>query len=694
MINKSNKAIFKTVILIVAFLAGYTAVRAQKDSSFYSQAFATERFYRIYLPSDYYLNSSKEYPVIYYFHGYGGRYKWDEYDITYDPGYPENGRTDLLYVKEWRDYAKTHNVIIVSWDGYEPNLHPGQKFREGIPYGWCLPYDFPRAHDKEIVQWGWDYRLYFRDLVSHIDSNYRTIADRDKRAITGLSMGGLTSLYISGQNKDLVTSVSAFCPADNIPKYGPKGYLSVFPVLEMYRSLKGLSFRLTANDGDWLYANDILMKRVFGGSGFKPFEYHEADFPDHGVADADLQLDFHMREFGKKHPKPVNWEHICPSFTNFKVWGYRVKLERPKPALTIMENMSSEHMKVYARVFIPDGPIVTNESVHISTDTVYTSTSVYDLVVYNLSSGGFSRHQLTSTPQGRLNIDLPGGGNIVGINGKNIPAKTGLRILNKQNVHYLYFEEGKPYDLNFDLVNVSTADLKNIVIRATSDHPFIKFNSNNCKLERIFSGEKQEPDNRINLILTAYDIENLVGNISLEVSVNGVVADTQKIVFYTIPKSPYVSKDDIIVLDGRTQNNVPVFDQDLNKIEHISLSGGSGNGNGIAEEGEEILVHLRSKQGLAPGDKNTFHKTYLIGVYENPYVSVNRLKYDEKIGQASSTSISSYVTVKNNISETDTLDLWFRLESLYNDENVLASRRSTYEFQYDYRRIKIPVSSK
>jgi hypothetical protein len=74
---------------------------------------------------------------------------------------------------EWKNYVKEHDVIIVTWDGYEPNLHEGKKMREGIKYGNTSPYDYVRAHEKKDHHWGWDYRLYFRDLVKHVDQNFR-----------------------------------------------------------------------------------------------------------------------------------------------------------------------------------------------------------------------------------------------------------------------------------------------------------------------------------------------------------------------------------------------------------------------------------------------------------------------------------------------------------------------------------------
>ena len=660
----------------------------QKDSSFYSQAFDTERWYRIYLPPGYDADPAKKYPVIYYFHGWGGRYKWDNYKMEDDPGFPGNGRSEPPFVMEWRRYTESHNVIIVTWDGYEPSLHPGRFHREGLDYGGCNPYDFPRAHEDPIVHWGWDFRLHFRDLVAHIDSSYRTIADRSHRGVTGLSMGGLTAMYISGQNKDLVGSVSAFCPAANLPRYGPKGHLAVFPVNEMYRSLKGLPMRLTATDGDWLLANDLRMKRIFEGSGFDPFEFHMADFPDHWSADTDEQLDFHMDQFGKNRKNPVNWNHICPAFKTFEQWGYQFRIERSIPALTILENVSRNHLQIISREFIPDGPVVMDETIHIATDSLYTPLTTYDLIIYNLAKNDFRTKKAMASGEGRLETSLPGGGNIVGIHGKDSKPAPDLRVFDFLNRDYIYMEHGREHSLDLRLVNIGNGHGRHIAIRAFSDHPHIKFAVDEINVPGLESGRSIHIDPAFRYSFNGYDKEHLAGNIQLEIKIDGVITDTQKIVFMSTPESPYVDEDEVIVLDGRTVENVLFFNQKDNKLEKVSLSGGSGNGNGIPERGEEVLVYIRLDQGLAPEDKNSFHKTRLVGEWEDPFVSVNRLKYEIKTGQASATSILSYVSFSDDMPLHHEPDLWFRLESLYNDDTKPEARRPTYEFDYDYRRVK------
>ncbi len=692
--NNFFQITLRVLFFNLVFFTGVLTVSGQKDSTFYCNAFETERDYRIYLPVDYYDNPGKKYPVVYYFHGYGGRYKWDEYELTDDPDYPENGRVHPPYVMEWKKYSQTHDVIIVTWDGYEPLYETGEKgIREGIPYGWCEPYDYPRAHENksQIKHRGWDFRMQFRELVAHIDSNYHTIADRDHRAITGLSMGGLMAFYVAGQSKDYVASMSAFCPADVTPYFGPKDYISVFHDLEFYRSLKGINVRLSYTDGDWLHAHDVRVKGIMEGSGFESFESHEAVFFDHWAADIDKQLDYHMEEFQKIHVRPDNWNHICSAYKSFDQWGYTFNVERVDPALTILERVSKNHMKIFSREFVPDGPVITTETIGVSTDTIYTPQGNYGIVVYNLTSGEFSEQNRSATSEGRLEFDLPGGGNIVGIHkGDYIPD---LFVVNKNNSDYLYFEAGKQYSLDFSLVNVGNAEASGIKIKAFSRHPKITFSNDEVSIEGIGSKKALEVDSAFNFSFNGFKEENFMGNIQLQISIGNTVVDTQKIVFYATPESPYTENSDFIVLDGRFERNVPVYNQCNNSVRNVTLNGGKGNGNGIPEKGEEVLIYVKLAQGLSPNDKNAYHKTYLIGQYNDTRVSVKKLKYDEKDCQAGATSISSFIKIGDTVEEKDTIDLWLRVESLYNDRNPgVTVRRYPYEFHYDYRKVKMILS--
>jgi len=683
--NKTD--LINILLLLLIFFLFVNKATAQEDHSFYSKAFNSERFYRIYLPSDYYKNSDKRYPVVYYFHGWSGRYKWDAYSIAYDPYHNGKARKKPPFVMEWKDYVKNHDVIIVTWDGYEPKFQPGKYEREGIKYGRCAPYDYLRAHNLNREIRGWDYKLYFRDLVAHIDSTYRTYANRNNRAITGLSMGGLMANYIAGQNKDYVCSISSFCPADNYPLFGVKGKQVVFPILEMYRSLKGIPVRLTMTDGDWLKYNDLAMNQLWSAADLTHFEFHVAHFRDHYAADTEEQLDFHMKHFSNSDETniPKSWSYVAPGFTTFKTFDYEVAIDRDEPALTMLDKFNDKKIKIISRTFIPDGKIIKNESIKLKTDLPFNN---YKIIAYNLLHNSFSVLK-GEEKDGKLQITLNGGGNVVGINGAKLGDAPNIFILDKHNRDYLYFEVDKEYELDLNIVNLGNRDADNLEITASTLHPYLTFTQNKIKCKKLKVGTVLKSDNKIKLKFTHYKEELINGTLFFETKINGEVVDTQKVIFFETPKSQYVNSNDVLVLDGRTVKNVPVFHQERNTIQRDSLSGGKGNGNGIPEKGEDVIIYIRIPKGISCRDTNSFHKTYLINQFDDKSVKVNKLKYDEKIHQAGATSVSSIISISDNTPKLHQFDLCFRIESLYNDYDDQTAINPVYTFKYDYRRIKL-----
>ena len=151
------------------------------------------------------------------------------------------------------------------------------------------------------------------------------------------------------------------------------------------------------------------------------------------------------------------------------------------------------------------------------------------------------------------------------------------------------------------------------------------------------------------------------------------------------------NKDDVIILDGRTVSDISIYRQGPNLIEKGEVSGGKGNGNGILDPGEEVLAYIRLAKGMAPNDTNTFHRTSLINVFNDPFLSVNRLQYDERLNQASKTHIGTFISVADDTPDAHEFDLWFKVESLYNDKNDPVSRATIYAHKYDYRRLILKI---
>lgn len=72
---------------------------------------------------------------------------------------------------------------------------------------------------------------FIDDVVNYVDNHFRTIPSKKYRAIAGLSLGGLQTLYITANNHDFFEHVGLFSPLIYPPlSFGP--YTSVYRNLE------------------------------------------------------------------------------------------------------------------------------------------------------------------------------------------------------------------------------------------------------------------------------------------------------------------------------------------------------------------------------------------------------------------------------------------------------------------------------
>lgn len=79
-----------------------------------------------------------------------------------------------------------------------------------MPFGYGIPPDSPEGRNQNTARFGDD---LINDVIPYVDSNYRTAADRDHRALVGLSMGGGQSLTIGLNHLELFSYVGGFSAA-------------------------------------------------------------------------------------------------------------------------------------------------------------------------------------------------------------------------------------------------------------------------------------------------------------------------------------------------------------------------------------------------------------------------------------------------------------------------------------------------
>lgn len=137
----------------------------------------------VYTPPDYDANVKTRYPVLYLQHGAGEN----------ATGWTKQGRANLI-LDNLIAAGKAKPMIVVMDTGYatKPGATPVQG-ATGAP-------QVPNAFEDVVVT----------DLIPMIDASYRTLKDRDSRAMAGLSMGGGQTLQIASNHLDLFAWVGSF----------------------------------------------------------------------------------------------------------------------------------------------------------------------------------------------------------------------------------------------------------------------------------------------------------------------------------------------------------------------------------------------------------------------------------------------------------------------------------------------------
>jgi enterochelin esterase-like enzyme len=135
----------------------------------------------IYTPPDYEKNTTTRYPVLYLQHG-GGE---DE------RVWIEMGRTNLILDNLLAE-GRVKPMIVVMETSYIPGANGGRRGGFGGPGGG--PYG----------------QLMVNDLIPWVDSNFRTLADKDHRAMAGLSMGGMQTASVTMANLDKFSCIGLF----------------------------------------------------------------------------------------------------------------------------------------------------------------------------------------------------------------------------------------------------------------------------------------------------------------------------------------------------------------------------------------------------------------------------------------------------------------------------------------------------
>ncbi|WP_058991016.1 alpha/beta hydrolase [Anaerococcus rubeinfantis] len=198
--------------------------------------------YKVYLPNGYDEKSDEKYPVLYMLHGFGEN----------SSSILEKSNTKDVLDKIMKDKEK--KMIVVFVDGFT---------------SFFIDSDYDKNMESAIKD----------ELIKEIDENYKTDANKNSRAIGGISVGGYGAAGLSLRNPDLFTKVLLISPtlwdkldedslirrnylafSDGIQNWSDEVYKEKFPTNFINAQSKDINFYIRSAEGDTKIKIDDIEK--------------------------------------------------------------------------------------------------------------------------------------------------------------------------------------------------------------------------------------------------------------------------------------------------------------------------------------------------------------------------------------------------------------------------------------------------
>lgn len=182
-----------------------------------------ERDLKIYLPPRYFINEDIKYPVIYFLHGYNGNNRgWTITSKDANDGtlplelipkkiLEEIDLDRLPYFEAFDELINNGDLkpfIFVQPDGslHIPHLDRAKDFRGEL--------QTKGSFYVNSISSGNYMDYIIQDVIDYVENHYRTIPDKQHRALMGGSMGGFGTLYLCHHHPEKFVSAASLSPGN------------------------------------------------------------------------------------------------------------------------------------------------------------------------------------------------------------------------------------------------------------------------------------------------------------------------------------------------------------------------------------------------------------------------------------------------------------------------------------------------
>lgn len=178
------------------YLVQHVPHGAVRDLWYFSKVTGGWRHAVVYLPPGYDTEMRTRYPVLYLQHGAGE-------DET---GWTRQGHANFILDNLIASGSAKPMILVMAY-GYARRAGQVDQDLKGKPFGspemMKAMREMSQAFEDDLTQ----------VLIPYIDTNFRTIADRDHRAMAGLSMGGMQTFQVTFDHLDLFSYIGGFSGA-------------------------------------------------------------------------------------------------------------------------------------------------------------------------------------------------------------------------------------------------------------------------------------------------------------------------------------------------------------------------------------------------------------------------------------------------------------------------------------------------
>ena len=222
---------------------------------YHSATLGMDRRMSVYTPAGYEGGKGK-YPVLYLLHGMGG----DE------EAWLCTGRAAQI-LDNLIAQGKAKPMIVVMTNGNTKHQSAPGESAEGM----YKPYNCGSSDTS--------FELHFKDVISFVDSHYRTIPKASSRAITGLSMGGGHSFQISLNYPKTFDYVGLFSAAVGMRtatrnEMAPEFYTNTYDKLDKLFANNPKLYYIGIGETDFLMKANNELRAYLDGKGY-PYVYVE-----------------------------------------------------------------------------------------------------------------------------------------------------------------------------------------------------------------------------------------------------------------------------------------------------------------------------------------------------------------------------------------------------------------------------------